>query len=166
MFLKQRCVLKIYHKADENNKMSTTRNCDFDGEHCSSIFSNLWDWGKPLSFVKNYASYKNTSRKVSLLHRRSSKKQNKIKKHLNIRKVIFLLPYLIWFGAQSVHESIWQYFSGRWQVRCSGSHVLSHSFHRSPDVPWSWRGWWQFTSQWCWGPWRLPGPYMAESVPL
>lgn len=40
---------------------------------------------------------------VSLLHRRSSEKNKKKQNpHLNTRKVIFLPPYLIWFGAQSV----------------------------------------------------------------
>lgn len=73
MFLKQRCVSKIYHKADEKNKMSTTGNCDLGGGGTAVQLSVIYEIEGNLSFVKNYVSYKNTL--VSLLHRRSSKKK-------------------------------------------------------------------------------------------
>lgn len=98
MFLKQRCVSKIYHKADEKNKLSTTGNCDLGGGGTAVQLSVIYEIEGNLSVLSKIMLHTKTPWSPYC----TGEVPKKTKKHHNIRKVIFLPPYLIWFGAQSV----------------------------------------------------------------
>lgn len=122
------------YKADEKNKMST--NCDLGGNTAVQL-SVIYEIEGTFSVLSKMMLHTKTLHTWSPYCTGEVPKKKK-NTHLNIRKVIFLPPYLIWFGAQSVSMNPFGSTSvaGEWYAAVSlmSSPTLSIGLLMSPDL--------------------------------